>query len=179
MKELEGSKTLANLLAAFAGESQAAMKYGIYAAKAKADGYEQIAEIFTKTAENEQQHTKIWYKLINNGVGDTKVNLEKAADGEQFEWTKMYPEFAQTAREEGFERIAFLFDSVARVEQAHDERYRALLQNVREGTVFSKGAQTVWICRKCGHVHIGAQPPEICPVCGHSRAFFQVNNEHF
>lgn len=178
--EFKGSRTEANLMAAFAGESQARNKYTYYASKAKKDGYEQIAALFLETAENEKEHAKIWFKLLHdNGVPDTKTNLLDAAQGENDEWTDMYPEFARVAREEGFDKIAALFEGVAAIEREHEERYRKLLANIEEGVVFSKDGDTVWKCRNCGHIHIGPKAPEVCPVCNHPQSYFEVAATNF
>ena len=164
--ELKGSKTEQNLMAAFAGESQARNKYTYYASKAKKDGFEQIAAIFEETAGNEKEHAKIWFKLLHGGsVPSTMENLEDAAAGENYEWTDMYAGFAKEAKEEGFDHIAYLFESVAKIEKDHEERYRALLENVKNETVFNKGTEEMWICRNCGHVHFGKNAPKVCPVC--------------
>ncbi len=174
MKELKGTKTEANLKAAFAGESQARNKYTYYASKAKKEGYEQISELFLETANNEKEHAKIWFKLLHDGMPDTQANLLDAAAGEHYEWTDMYAEFAKEAREEGFDRIAWLFESVAKIEKEHEERYRKLLSNIEEGLVFSKDGDTVWQCSNCGHIHIGKKAPEKCPVCDHPQAYFRI-----
>lgn len=175
MENIKGTKTEANLMAAFAGESQARNKYTYYASKAKKDGFEQIAAIFTETADNEKEHAKIWFKLLHNGeVPATAENLEDAADGENYEWTDMYAGFAKTAAEEGFARIAALFEMVGRIEKEHEQRYRALLKNVKDEAVFSKEGDVIWQCANCGHIHIGKKAPEKCPVCDHPKAFFQL-----
>lgn len=174
MKELKGSKTEANLQAAFAGESQARNKYTFYASKAKSEGYVQIAELFEQTAANEKEHAKIWFKLLHDGIGTTAENLLNAAEGENYEWTDMYVQFAKEAKEEGFDKIAFLFEEVAKIEKEHEERYRKLLANVEGGLVFSKDQDTIWQCSNCGHIHIGKKAPEVCPVCDHPKAYFQV-----
>lgn len=180
MGELKGSKTEANLMAAFAGESQARNKYTYFASKAKKEGYEQIAELFLETAENEKEHAKLWFKELHGGeVPTTEVNLEDAADGENYEWTDMYAEFAKVAKQEGFDRIAALFDGVAKIEKEHEERYRKLLANVKEGEVFQKGSTTIWKCRNCGHIVVGNKAPEICPVCAHPKSFFEVKAENY
>ena len=172
--ELKGSKTEQNLMTAFAGESQARNKYTYYASKAKKDGYEQIAAIFEETANNEKEHAKIWFKLLNGGeIPSTEENLKAAADGENYEWTDMYAEFANTAREEGFEHIAFLFEGVAKIEKEHEERYRKLLENVNDKLVFSNDGDAIWICRNCGHVHVGPTAPKVCPVCAHPQSYFE------
>ena len=170
--ELKGSQTEKNLLAAFAGESQAHTKYLYYASQAKKDGYEQISDIFNETARNEKAHAKIWFKLVH-GVGDTKENLADAAAGEHGEWTSMYPEFARVAREEGFDKIARLFDAVGKIEQEHDERYKILLSNVEEGKVFRRDEKAIWQCLNCGYVCESPQAPAKCPVCEHPQSFFQ------
>ena len=177
--ELKGSKTEQNLLTAFAGESQARNKYNFFASKAKKEGYEQIAAIFEETANNEKEHAKIWYKLLNDGVGSTIDNLKEAANGENYEWTTMYENFAKEAKEEGFDHIAFLFTEVAKIEKEHEERYRNLLKNIEDGTVFKKETKKVWICRNCGHVHFGDEAPEVCPVCNHPKAYFELKAENY
>ena len=178
--ELKGSKTEQNLMAAFAGESQARNKYTYYASKAKKEGYEQIAAIFTETADNEKEHAKMWFKLLHNGsVPSTAENLLDAANGENYEWTDMYKEFAKTAREEGFEEIAIMFDGVAKVEKEHEERYLKLLKNIQDGKVFKKDAPTLWKCANCGHIHSGDEAPLLCPVCKHPQAYFEVKAENY
>ncbi len=178
--KLEGSKTEQNLMTAFAGESQARNKYTYFASKAKKEGYEQIAAIFLETAENEKEHAKLWFKELNGvEVPSTLDNLVSAAEGENFEWTDMYDEFAKTAKEEGFDRIAFLFESVAAIEKEHEERYRKLIENVEGGLVFSKDGDTIWKCRNCGHIVIGKQAPEVCPVCAHPQSYFEVKAENY
>ena len=177
--ELKGTRTEANLWAAFAGESQARNKYTYYASKAKKDGYQQIAAIFEETAANEKEHAKIWFKLLHGGIADTMTNLADAASGEQDEWTSMYPEFAKVAREEGFDQIAYLFDEVAKIEKEHEERYRALIANIEEGKVFVREEQQLWHCRNCGHIHSGAQAPGVCPVCDLPQSFFQIKAENY
>lgn len=177
--DLKGSKTEANLMAAFAGESQARNKYTYYAAKAKKEGYEQIAHIFTETAENEKEHAKIWFKLLHNGVPETAANLKDAAAGENYEWTEMYAEFAKTAKEEGFDKIAYLFEAVGKIEKEHEERYKALLSNLETGKVFDREGEQVWICLNCGHVHVGRAAPEKCPVCEHPKAYFQLQAKNY
>lgn len=174
MSNLKGTKTEANLLAAFAGESQARNKYTYYASKAKKEGYEQIAALFLETANNEKEHAKIWFKLLHDGVADTATNLKDAAAGENYEWTDMYATFAKEAREEGFEKIAYLFEAVGRIEKEHEERYLALLANLEEGKVFKKEEKQVWQCANCGFIHEGTNAPEKCPVCDHPQAYFQV-----
>lgn len=170
---LKGSKTEANLEYAFAGESQARNKYTYYASAAKKEGYEQIAAIFEETAGNEREHAKMWYKLLHGGVGKTEDNLVAAAAGEHGEWTEMYKNFADTAREEGFEAIAKMLEGVAAIEKLHEERYLTLLANLRDGKVFTKEGETVWVCRNCGHVHVGPEAPKTCPVCAHPQAYFE------
>ena len=171
---LEGTKTLENLKTAFAGESQARNKYSYFASKAKKDGYEQIAAIFEETANNEKEHAKMWYKLINGGsVSDTMTNLAAAAEGENYEWTEMYDEFAKVAEEEGFANIAKMFRGVAEIEKHHEERFRKLLQNINDELVFTNDGDTIWICRNCGHIHIGPKAPEVCPVCAHPQSYFE------
>ena len=178
--ELKGSRTEANLMAAFAGESQARNKYTYYASKARKDGYEQIAAIFEETANNEKEHAKMWFKELHGGsVPDTYENLEDAANGENYEWTDMYAEFAKVAREEGFDRIAFLFEGVAKIEKAHEERYRKLLKNIDEKLVFSKDGECIWICRNFGHIVVGKDAPEVCPICGHPKSFFELKAENY
>lgn len=175
MSNLKGTKTEANLMAAFAGESQARNKYTYYASKAKKDGYVQIANLFEETANNEKEHAKIWFKLLHDGaVPDTAVNLEDAAAGENYEWTDMYKGFAETAREEGFDHIAALFEMVGEIEKHHEERYRALLDNVNKEAVFSKEGDVIWQCSNCGHIVVGKKAPEVCPVCAHPKAYFQI-----
>ena len=174
MKELKGSRTEANLMAAFAGESQARNKYTYYASKAKKDGYVQIAQLFEETAANEKEHAKIWFKLLHGGsIEDTLSNLKDAAAGENYEWTDMYATFAKEAKEEGFDHIAFLFEEVAKIEKEHEERYKKLIANIEEGVVFSKDNDIVWICSNCGHVVIGKKAPQVCPVCEHPQSYFQ------
>ncbi len=179
MAELKGSRTEANLMAAFAGESQARNKYTYYASKAKKEGFEQIAEIFTETANNEKEHAKIWFKLLHDGMPDTLTNLKDAAAGENYEWTDMYAEFARVAHEEGFEKIAALFEGVAKIEKEHEERFRALVANIENGTVFKKENTVVWVCANCGHLHVGTEAPEICPVCEHPKAYFRMKAQNY
>ena len=179
MSKYSGTKTEQNLLAAFAGESQARNKYTYYASKAKKEGYEQIAAIFQETADNEKEHAKMWFKLLNGGIGDTAANLKAAAEGENYEWTDMYAEFAKTAKEEGFDRIAKLFEGVAKIEKEHEERYLALLKNIEDGTVFKKNQKVVWICRNCGHIIDSAEAPNKCPICDHPQAYFQLQQNNF
>ena len=178
--ELKGSKTEKNLLAAFAGESQARNKYTYYASKAKKDGYEQIAALFQETADNEKEHAKIWFKLLQGGsVKDTLTNLKDAAEGENFEWTDMYPSFAKTAEEEGFTDIARLFTLVAQIEKAHEQRYKKLYANIENGEVFEKKEKVVWECRNCGFRYEGEKAPKLCPVCAHPEAFFMVEPKNY
>ena len=177
---LKGSKTEANLQAAFAGESQARNKYTYFASKAKKEGFEQIAAIFLETAENEKEHAKMWYKLLNGGErNSTTENLKDAAAGENYEWTSMFAEFAKTAHEEGFEDIAKKFEGGAKVEKEHEERYKKLLDNVTKELVFSKDGEKIWQCRNCGHICIGKEAPEVCPVCDHPKAYFQLKPENY
>ncbi len=176
----DGTKTYENLKKAFAGESEARNKYDFFASKAKKDGYEQIAAIFAETAANEKEHAKLWYKELHGGsVEDTDVNLEAAAAGENYEWTDMYKEFAETAREEGFIELAEKFEGVAAIEKTHEERYLKLLSNVKEKKVFSKDGDAIWVCRNCGHIVVGKDAPEICPVCAHPRAYFEIKAENY
>ena len=178
--ELKGSKTEKNLMDAFAGESQERNKYTYFASKARKDGYEQIAEIFEETANNEKEHAKLWFKLLNNNsIPSTVENLKSAAEGENFEWTDMYDRMAKEAREEGFDRIAFLFESVGKIEKEHEARYKKLLENVENGLVFSKEEDKIWVCRNCGHIVIGKNAPEVCPVCSHPKAFFEIKEENY
>ena len=178
--ELKGSKTEQNLMTAFAGESQARNKYTYFASKARKDGYEQIAAIFEETANNEKEHAKIWFKLLNGGeISDTIHNLEAAAEGENYEWTDMYKEFAEVAIEEGFTKIANLFEGVAKIEKEHEERYRKLLKNINDEVVFSSDNDTIWICRNCGHVVIGKKAPEVCPICNHKKSFFERKADNY
>ncbi len=180
MAELKGSKTEANLLAAFAGESQARNKYTYYASKAKKEGYVQIAALFEETANNEKEHAKIWFKLLHDGeIPSTLENLEDAAAGENYEWTDMYAGFAKTAKEEGFDHIAFLFESVGKIEKEHEERYRKLIANIEGGLVFSRDGDTIWQCSNCGHIVVGKKAPEVCPVCAHPKAYFQIKAENY
>ena len=176
--ELKGSQTEKNLWAAFAGESQAYTKYGYYASRAKKDGFEQISALFTETSGNEKEHAKIWFKLVA-GIGTTAENLEAAADGEHEEWTSMYPEFAKVAREEGFTKIANLFEAVAKIEKEHEERYRLLLANVQDEKVFKKDEKIIWQCRNCGYVCESPQAPQVCPVCAHPQAYFEQLKKNY
>ena len=180
MKELKGTKTEANLWEAFAGESQARNKYTYYASKAKKDGYVQIAKIFEETANNEKEHAKIWFKLLHEGgIPDTPANLLDAATGENYEWTDMYDRMAKEAKEEGFDHIAFLFESVGKIEKEHEERYRKLLKNVEDEIVFSRDGDKIWQCSNCGHIVVGKQAPEVCPVCAHPKAYFEIKAENY
>ena len=176
--ELKGSKTEKNLMAAFAGESQARNKYSYYASKARKDGYVQIANLFEETANNEKEHAKMWFKLFH-GIGSTEENLLDAAEGENYEWTDMYATFAKEAREEGFDHIAALFEGVAAIEKEHEERYRKLLANVEGKLVFSRDGDCVWQCSNCGHIVVGKEAPEVCPVCAHPQAYFQIKAENY
>ena len=174
-----GTQTEKNLEAAFAGESMARNKYTYYASKAKKDGYEQIAALFLKTADNEKEHAKMWFKELHGGVPTTEVNLLDAAEGENYEWTDMYAGFAQTAEEEGFHELAAKFRLVAAIEKHHEERYRALLHNVQTKTVFEKSEVKVWECRNCGHIVVGTAAPDLCPTCDHPKAYFEVNAKNY
>ncbi len=176
---LKGTRTEANLMAAFAGESQARNKYTYYASKAKKDGYVQIAQLFEETANNEKEHAKIWFKLLHDGMPDTLTNLEDAAAGENYEWTDMYAKFAEEAKEEGFDHIAFLFSEVAKIEKEHEERYRKLIANIEGGVVFSKDNDVIWQCSNCGHIVIGQKAPEVCPVCEHPKSYFMIKAENY
>ena len=180
MKELKGTRTEANLKAAFAGESQARNKYTYYASQARKDGYVQVANLFEETANNEKEHAKIWFKLLHGGeVPGTEDNLLDAADGENYEWTDMYVRMAEEASEEGFNQIAELFSRVAKIEKTHEERYRKLLSNIKDGLVFSRDEDMMWICSNCGHVVIGKKAPELCPVCKHPKAFFELRAQNY
>ena len=180
MATLKGSKTEQNLATAFAGESQARVKYGYYASAAKKEGYNQIADVFEETSGNEKEHAKLWFKALQDGaVPATAVNLKDAAEGEHYEWTDMYDGFAKTAKEEGFDKLAFLFEEVAKIEKRHEERYRTLLAEVESGKVFQKDEKKVWICSNCGHIFVGAAAPDKCPVCDHPKAYFMLFNEAF
>ncbi len=176
---LKGTKTEKNLMEAFAGESQARNKYTYFASKAKKDGYEQIARIFQETADNEKEHAKLWFKLLNDGIGSTEENLQAAADGENYEWTDMYAKFAKEAKEEGFDHIAFLFEGVAKIEKEHEERYKKLLENVKGGLVFSRDNEQIWQCANCGHIVVGKAAPDVCPVCAHPKAYFQIQAKNY
>ena len=178
--ELKDSKTFENLQTAFAGESQARVKYEFYASQAKKDGYEQIAAFFSETSANEKEHAKLWYKAMHGGkVGPTAENLKMAAEGENYEWTDMYAGFAKTAKEEGFEQIAAQMRGVAAIEKEHEERYLALLKNIEQAQVFSRVGEQVWICRNCGHVHVGPTAPVVCPVCAHPQAYFELRAKNY
>ena len=179
-KNLKGTRTEANLMAAYAGESQAFTKYTYYASKAKKDGYVQIGNLFEETAKNEKEHAKIWFKLLHDGgIPDTTANLADAAAGENYEWTDMYATFAKEAREEGFNEIAFLFDGVAAIEKEHEERYRKLLANIEGGLVFSRDGDAVWQCGNCGHIHVGPKAPQVCPVCAHPQSYFELRAQNY
>ena len=178
--KLKGSKTEKNLMEAFAGESQARMKYTYYASKAKKDGYEQIAAIFEETANNEKEHAKMWFKLLHDGeIPSTIENLKDAASGENYEWTDMYDRMAKDAEEEGFTRIAYLFREVGRIEKEHEERYKKLLENIEGGLVFSRDGDKIWKCRNCGHIVIGKEAPAVCPVCEHPQSYFEIKAENY
>ena len=179
-KDLKGTKTEKNLWAAFAGESQARNKYTYYASKAKKDGYEQIAAMFEETANNEKEHAKLWFKILEGGdIKDTMANLADAAGGENYEWTEMYPTIAKEAREEGFDEIARKFEMVAAIEKTHEARYRKLLKNIEDAIVFSRECDCVWICRNCGHIVIGPKAPKVCPVCNHPQSFFEIKAANY
>lgn len=178
--ELKGSRTEANLMAAFAGESQARNKYSYYASKAKKDGYVQIGKLFEETANNEKEHAKIWFKLLHGGaVPSTDENLRDAAAGENYEWTEMYKEFAEVAKSEGFNDIAVLFEMVGEIEKAHEDRFKKLLANIDGDAVFSKDGDVIWECSNCGHICIGKKAPEVCPVCAHPKSYFMVKAENY
>ena len=178
--ELKGSKTEQNLMKAFAGESQARNKYTYFASKAKKDGYEQIAALFEETANNEKEHAKMWYKELHDGViPDTVSNLKEAADGENYEWTDLYEEFAKTAEEEGFKALALKFRQVGAIEKHHEERFRQLLKNIDDEVVFSRDSECIWICRNCGHVVVGKKAPEVCPVCAHPKSYFELKANNY
>ena len=178
--ELKGSKTEKNLMEAFAGESQARNKYTYFASKAKKEGYEQIAAIFQETADNEKEHAKLWFKLLCGGdIPTTAQNLADAVAGENFEWTDMYDRMAKEAKEEGFDHIAFLFESVGKIEKEHEARYRKLLENVQDGKVFEAGEIKIWKCRNCGHIVVGTKAPAVCPVCAHPQAYFEIKAENY
>ena len=178
--ELKGRKTEKNLMEAFAGESQARNKYTYFASKARKDGYEQIAAIFEETANNEKEHAKLWFKLLQGGeIQGTIENLKMAAEGENYEWTDMYDRMAKEAKEEGFDHIAYLFEAVGKIEKEHEERYKKLIENVENGLVFSKDGDRIWKCRNCGHIVIGSKAPEICPVCSHPKSYFEIKAENY
>ena len=178
--ELKGSQTEKNLMAAFSGESEARNKYTYFASKARKEGYEQVAAIFEETANNEKEHAKIWFKLLNGGaIPSTEENLKAAAEGENYEWTDMYAEFAKTAKEEGFDHIAYLFEGVAKIEKEHEERYRKLLNNVNDKLVFSNDGDAIWICRNCGHIHVGPTAPKVCPICSHPQSYFERKADNY
>ena len=177
--DLKKSKTYENLIKAFAGESQARNKYTYFASKAKKEGYEQIAALFEETANNEKEHAKMWYKELNGGISSTVDNLKDAADGENYEWTDMYEEFARTAEEEGFNDLAIKFRQVGEIEKHHEERFRKLLSNINDEIVFSRDDEKIWICRNCGHVVVGKKSPDLCPVCGHPQSYFEIKAENF
>ena len=180
MVALKGSRTEKNLLEAFSGESQARNKYTYYASRAKKDGYEQVAAMFTETADNEKEHAKLWFKALHDGaVPDTVANLKDAAAGEHYEWTEMYAEFAKVAKEEGFTEIAAMFEGVAAIEKGHEERYLKLLENIEKGVVFKKDKVCIWKCRNCGHIHVGQEAPMVCPVCKHTQAYFELQAVHY
>ncbi len=173
---LKGTKTEQNLKSAFAGESQASMKYSYYASRAKKEGYEKIAEIFSEAAHNEHEHAKIWFKLLNNGIPSTLENLKDSASGENFEWTSMYADFAKEARDEGFDDIAELFEGVAKIEKSHESRYNSVIGCLNSDKVFKSDGECAWICRNCGHIHFGKAAPDVCPICSHPKAFFERKN---
>ncbi len=177
--DIKGTKTEKNLMAAFAGESQAHTKYLYYASKAKKDGYVQIGKLFEETARNEKEHAKIWFKLLHDGMPSTLANLADAANGENYEWTDMYAGFAADARAEGFDQIAYLFEEVAKIEKEHEERYRKLIANIEGGLVFSRDGEKIWQCSNCGHIVVGKQAPEVCPVCAHPQAYFEIKAENY
>ncbi len=179
MANLKGTKTEANLAAAFAGESQARNKYTYYASKAKKEGYQQIGALFEETANNEKEHAKIWFKLLHDGIPSTLENLKDAAAGENYEWTDMYAQFAKEAKEEGFDTIAALFEKVAAIEKEHEERYLALLANIQDARVFERKPAVEWHCANCGHIFVGEQAPEVCPVCAHPQSYFQIRAKNF
>ena len=177
---IKGTKTEANLMTAFSGESQARTKYTYYASQAKKEGYEQISGLFMETAENEKEHAKLWFKLLHDGaVPKTIENLKDAADGENYEWTDMYATFAKEAREEGLDDIAVMFEYVGKVEKAHEERYRKLLENIEQGLVFKRGDVYMWKCRNCGYIHVGKEAPQVCPTCKHPQAYFEIMTENY
>ena len=177
--DIKGTRTEANLMAAYAGESQARVKYEYYASKAKKDGYVQIGDLFMETSNNEKEHAKLWFKLLHGGMPETTANLADAAAGENFEWTDMYAKFAKEAREEGFDDIAKMFEGVAAIEKTHEERYRKLLANIEGGLVFSREGDMIWECANCGHIHVGKEAPQVCPVCAHPQAYFKLRAENY
>ena len=177
--DIKGTRTEANLMAAYAGESQARVKYEYYASKAKKDGYVQIGDLFMETSNNEKEHAKLWFKLLHGGMPETTANLADAAAGENYEWTDMYAEFARVAREEGFESIARMFEGVAAIEKTHEERYRKLLANIEGGLVFSRDGDMIWECSNCGHIHVGPNAPQVCPVCAHPQSYFKLRAENY
>ncbi len=179
MTRFKGTKTEKNLMEAFAGESQARNKYTYYASAAKKEGYEQIASLFLETAENEKEHAKLWFKLLHDGVGKTADNLADAAAGENFEWTNMYDRMAKEAREEGFEDVAKMMEGVAKIEKRHEERYKALADNIKNGLVFARAEDKPWECRNCGHIHFGTDAPKVCPVCLHEQSYFMIEAENY
>jgi len=179
MSKLAGTKTEANLKAAFAGESEARNKYTFYSSKAKKEGYVQISKFFDETAANEKEHAELWYKLLHDGVGTTTENLKDAAAGENYEWTDMYAQFAKEAREEGFVDIAETMEGVAAVEKLHEERYLKLLSNLETGAVFARDVEVKWHCGNCGHIHVGKEAPDACPVCAHPQAYFEINADNY
>ncbi|MBP2650540.1 MAG: rbr [Firmicutes bacterium] len=176
---LKGSKTEANLLAAFSGESQARNKYTFYASKARNEGLNQIADLFEETAGNEKEHAKLWFKLLHDGMPDTAANLVDAAAGEHYEWTDMYAGFAKTAQEEGFTKVAYLFEAVGAIEKEHEARYQKLLENIKDGSVFKREEKQCWICANCGHIHYGTEAPKTCPVCDHPQAYFEIRSANY
>ena len=178
MNKYAGTQSEKNLMTAFAGESEARNKYTFFASVAKKQGFEQIAALFLKTADNEKEHAKLWFKELG-GIGDTAANQKAAAAGENEEWTQMYKKMAETAREEGFEKLAFLFDGVGKIEKEHEERYLTLLKNLEEGVVFKRGDEYVWKCRNCGHIHFGKTAPEVCPICAHPQAYFEIRSINY
>ena len=178
--ELKGTRTEANLMAAFAGETQARTKYSTYAAVARKEGYEQIGALFDETAENEKEHAEIWFKYLHGGeIPNTLANLKDAANGEHFEWTDMYATFAKEAKEEGFDRIASLFEMVSAIEREHEARYQKLIENMEGGLVFSREGDAIWKCRNCGHILVGKKAPELCPVCSHPKSYFEIKAENY
>lgn len=180
MEKIAGTQTEKNLRAAFAGESEARNKYTYFASKAKKDGFVQISKIFEETAANEKEHAEIWFKILNGGeINPTEENLKEAASGENYEWTDMYAGFAKTAKEEGFARIAKLFEMVGEIEKEHEKRFLKLLKNVQNGLVFSKDGDTIWQCSNCGHIVVGKKAPEVCPVCAHPQSYFEVKKENY